>query len=119
MPQGMFCVHTRLARRLAGFSCVEVRRRFHEFPEKLPRPLRERGSIPPNCVNKQEGHPVNLGGLLVCWWAGVHPIPDSTAYFERNSLNSALKCAPVHVTRNVRLLPNTPVRFRIYLDSHA
>ena len=82
MPQGMFCVHTRLARRLAGFSCVEVRRRFNEFPEKLPRPLRERGSIPPNCVNKQDGHPVNLGGRLVCWWSRRESNPRPQALYR-------------------------------------
>ena len=82
MPQGMFCAHTRLARRLAGFSCVEVRRRFNEFPEKLPRPLRERGSIPPSNVNKQDGHPVNLGGVFFYWWSRRESNPRPQALYR-------------------------------------
>ena len=41
-PQGLFCVRPRLARRRAGFSGVEARRRFNEFPEKLPRRVSRR-----------------------------------------------------------------------------
>ena len=53
MPQGLFCVRPRLARRRAGFSGVEARRRFNEFPEKLPRPYRTRVRFPLTAINKQ------------------------------------------------------------------
>ena len=69
MPQGMFCVHTRLARRLAGFSCVEVRRRFNEFPEKLPRPCRTAIRFRPKSIGKRKRHPAKLGGVFFYWWS--------------------------------------------------
>ena len=79
MPQGMFCVRPRLARRRAGFSGVEARKRFNEFPEKLPRPFRPRIRFPPaESTNKNAPR----GGDFICWWSRRESNPRPQALYR-------------------------------------